>query len=239
MNTFAKRGPGRPPTEGLRERRQEEILDAAARLFAQQGFADADLQILADRLNVGKGTIYRYFPSKETLFLATVERSLKLMREYIAERVDHLPDPLDKIRHGIRSFFRFFAENPHFVELFLIERACFKGRRHSFGTDRETALKPWIEHYRAMMEQGRIRTMPILPMIDAVACLPYGVMFMNFVVGVDHNPEQQAELIADILLRGILTPEEESRQFPPGADGVPTPPTAPTADGASQATGAA
>ena len=54
------------PTDGtLRANRTEQILDAAARLFAKHGFADADTQLLADELGVGKGTIYRYFPSKK------------------------------------------------------------------------------------------------------------------------------------------------------------------------------
>ena len=60
-----KRSPGRPKDEGLQARRTEEILAAAARLFARLGYTDTDTQALADELQVGKGTLYRYFPSKE------------------------------------------------------------------------------------------------------------------------------------------------------------------------------
>jgi AcrR family transcriptional regulator len=38
-----------------------------------QGFATADVQEIANKTGVGKGTIYRYFPSKEELFLAAVD----------------------------------------------------------------------------------------------------------------------------------------------------------------------
>ena len=62
----AKRG--RPPSPQLHERRTEEILAPAARLFAERGFDGADTQELADRVGVGKGTLYRYFPSKQELF---------------------------------------------------------------------------------------------------------------------------------------------------------------------------
>ena len=60
-------------SDGIKVRRQEEILEAAATLFAECGYSDADTQTLADRLGVGKGTIYRYFPSKQELFLAAVD----------------------------------------------------------------------------------------------------------------------------------------------------------------------
>lgn len=218
----AKRGPGRPPSEKLRERRQEEILDAAAHFFAEQGFADADLQVLADRLNVGKGTIYRYFPSKDILFLAAVERSMKLLRAHLDERLVNYPDPVDQIREGIRVFFRFYAENPHFVELFIQERACFREKRKTnFLNFRNEAMKPWHEYYRAMMQEGRVRTMPIIPLVDAVSYIPYGIMFMNFVIGEETDPDQQAELVAEVILRGILTREHQDKLFPPGAQGKP------------------
>src|SRR5262245_65370800 len=83
MPAVAKRGPGRPVDPELTERRRAEILDAAARLFARDGFADADTQVLADELRVGKGTIYRYFRSKRELFLAVADRVMRRLREAV------------------------------------------------------------------------------------------------------------------------------------------------------------
>lgn len=48
--------------------RWEEILEMATQLFADQGFSDAITQVLADRLQIGKGTLYRHFPSKRNSF---------------------------------------------------------------------------------------------------------------------------------------------------------------------------
>src|SRR5262249_57454593 len=62
--------PGRPQDPARRERRREEILEAAARLFAEHGYSETDTQGLADLLQVGKGTLYRYFRTKRELFLA-------------------------------------------------------------------------------------------------------------------------------------------------------------------------
>ena len=48
--------------------REEELLCTATELFAEHGFSDAITQVLAERLQLGKGTIYRHFPSKRAIF---------------------------------------------------------------------------------------------------------------------------------------------------------------------------
>ena len=74
MKLPAKR-PGRPKDEGLAARRCKEILDVAARLFAARGYQNTDVQVVADELGVGKGTVYRYFPSKRELFLGFLRQT--------------------------------------------------------------------------------------------------------------------------------------------------------------------
>ena len=76
MTAAPKRTRGRPRDEGRHEARHEAILVAAARLFARHGYAGLDLQVLADEIGIGKGTIYRYFASKREAdeFLGQCER---------------------------------------------------------------------------------------------------------------------------------------------------------------------
>src|SRR5437867_4688042 len=82
MKNLVEKKVRRPTGDALWVSRQEEILEAAARLFAQHGYADTDTQLLADELGVGKGTLYRYFASKQDLFLAAVDR---VMRELLQQ----------------------------------------------------------------------------------------------------------------------------------------------------------
>src|SRR5262249_60516663 len=67
--------------------RREEILVTATALFAEQGFSDAVTQALAERLGVGKGTIYRHFPSKRALFLAATDRVMRKLQECVSANV--------------------------------------------------------------------------------------------------------------------------------------------------------
>ena len=77
MKSITAKKPRKPASEALWAIRREEILDAAARLFARHGYPETDTQLLADELGVGKGTLYRYFASKEELFFAAVDRAME------------------------------------------------------------------------------------------------------------------------------------------------------------------
>ena len=92
----------RSPTVAARcARRNEEILEAAIRLFAKHGYADADLQVLADELGVGKGTLYRHFGSKQELFLAAADRVMQMLFKHIDAASEGIEDPLDRIERAI------------------------------------------------------------------------------------------------------------------------------------------
>ncbi|HEY8518143.1 MAG TPA: TetR/AcrR family transcriptional regulator [Candidatus Binatia bacterium] len=58
------------------DEKRDEILAAAEKEFARRDFHEVLMDDVAARAGVGKGTLYRYFPTKEELFLATVLRGL-------------------------------------------------------------------------------------------------------------------------------------------------------------------
>ena len=95
---------GRPRDQDLVSRRHEEILEVATKLFARHGYQGTDVQTVADILEVGKGTIYRYFPSKEKLFLASVDRGMRLLSERIDEEVADIGDPLRQFVRAVHAY---------------------------------------------------------------------------------------------------------------------------------------
>jgi AcrR family transcriptional regulator len=206
--TVAKKSP-RAADSALWASRREQILDAAATLFAQYGYADTDTQQLAETLGVGKGTLYRYFPSKEELFLAAVDRVMCRLREAIDGAVETAPDPLEKIASAIRTYLAFFAEHPDFVELLIQERAQFKDRKKpTYFQHREANVESWKALYRALIAEGRIRTMPVERITDVLSDLVYGTMFTNYFNGHCKPCAEQAREILDVVFHGILSDAE-------------------------------
>ncbi len=76
------------------EERQEIILKAALEVFSERGFAAARLDDVAQRAGVAKGTLYLYFPDKETLFermLQSVAAPALALLAHLAEAGDVPP----------------------------------------------------------------------------------------------------------------------------------------------------
>jgi AcrR family transcriptional regulator len=59
--------------EVVSEFRCNEILDAARKIFAKKGFADATMDEIAATCGLAKGTLYLYFKSKRDVYLRTLQ----------------------------------------------------------------------------------------------------------------------------------------------------------------------
>ncbi|HKM82440.1 MAG TPA: TetR/AcrR family transcriptional regulator [Candidatus Acidoferrum sp.] len=72
-----------------RERRsielRERIFRAALDLFAKQGFAETTVEDITNAADVGKGTFFNYFPSKDHILLAFAEMQLAKLRLAVEE----------------------------------------------------------------------------------------------------------------------------------------------------------
>lgn len=204
-----KPGPGRPRDEELTARRHAEILDAAAVIFADHGYRQTDVQAIADALGIAKGTIYRYFPSKEGLFLAAVDRGMHRLSERVNQMADEAYDPLEQIRRGVRAYLAFFDANPTIAELLIQERAEFKDRKKpTYFEHRDANIDRWRRLVRQLIDEGRVRPVPVNRVIDAISDMLYGTMFTNLFSGRRRSFESQARDRLDIVFHGILLKDE-------------------------------
>lgn len=75
------------------------VLDAAAKLFAERGFAGATLRDIADTLGMSRPGLYYHFPNKEALLEAIVEEvTLSSMKNMQNAAQQALENPLDALR---------------------------------------------------------------------------------------------------------------------------------------------
>jgi AcrR family transcriptional regulator len=93
-----------PIQQQLIAARKNQILDAAAIVFAEKGFHPTTIRDIAKQAGIADGTIYNYFQSKPALLMGIFER----MREtIIQENMPPAPDELD-----FRTFVRLFIAQP-------------------------------------------------------------------------------------------------------------------------------
>lgn len=91
--------PTRKPRRRRKEARPQEIIAAGLAEFAERGFAATRLEDVAARAGIVKGTIYRYFDSKETLFEAALSSGIGPVFEVLPDIVaDYEGSTFDLIR---------------------------------------------------------------------------------------------------------------------------------------------
>ncbi len=101
-------------------KRRVQLLDAASRLFAAQGYHGTTVGDICDSLGVGKGVFYWYFESKEALFSEILQVSLLELRRAQERAIEAVDDPVARIEQGIRASIDFFRRAPGFLELIRI-----------------------------------------------------------------------------------------------------------------------
>ena len=79
------------------------ILEMATQLFTRFGFAKTSLDEIAAAAQIAKGTVYYYFPSKEDLFIASIEVKT---REYFTMLRQHL-NATEGFEEKLTEFLRF------------------------------------------------------------------------------------------------------------------------------------
>lgn len=184
ISTPTVRKPGRPRDESLARRRRAEILHAASEVFAEHGYADTDLELVAEKLEVSRGTIYRYFPSKQELFFATVDNEISALRRSVVAAVEQAPEPMNQMLAGVQAYLSFFDDHPQAVELIMQERAQFKHRKQpTYFQHRDMTMGHWRKLVEEMMGLGYMRDMPPDRVINLLNNMLYGTIFTNFFRG--------------------------------------------------------
>lgn len=201
------RGPGRPPDPELAAERRRTILDTATRHFAAHGFRETDVQHIADALGVGKGTIYRYFPSKEALFLAAVDQGMQQLKAAVDAAADRADSPLGRVEAAIEAYLTFFDQHPELIELLIQERCHFRDRAQpTYFVHYDANIRPWQDLLRQLIEDGVVRQVPVERITDVISDLLYGTIFTNHFAGRRKSLASQCKDVLDILHHGILAP---------------------------------
>jgi len=191
-------------------RRSDEILSAAVELFAKQGFAATEVQQIADRAGVGKGTVYRHFVNKEKLFLAAADLGLRQLKDAINHIADPQAVPLDRLRGGVVAFLKFFREHPEFVELMIQERAHFRDRESPtfFGRKDDEMTCRWRDDFTDLIAGRVLRPLPVEHLMDFIEQSLFGAVLVHFLGKRDPATAADGNRVADLILQGIALPQE-------------------------------
>ncbi|HVU67637.1 MAG TPA: helix-turn-helix domain-containing protein [Ktedonobacteraceae bacterium] len=142
-----------------REEREKRILDAAIELLQKWGYRKTTLEDIAREAGVAKGTIYLYWPTREKLFMAIIEREQGKLMQEIARRMEGDPEGITLIglvKHSILAT----LETPVMRALILQDTDFLGGLfiREFNAANAEAQLAGYIAILQRLREIGLIRT---------------------------------------------------------------------------------
>jgi TetR/AcrR family fatty acid metabolism transcriptional regulator len=103
-----------PRPRGSRDR----ILEASRQVFFRDGFMAANLDEVARRAGVAKGTLYRYFDSKADLYVAVLANKGDEFERRMRATVDPSQSSADQIRATARFYFDHWTQNREYFQIF-------------------------------------------------------------------------------------------------------------------------
>jgi len=104
--------------ERERTERRETIIDAAEEVINDKGFDAATVDEIAERAELGKGTLYLYVKSKASIYLAISERGSKILNSEMAKIITLDLTGLEMLRKLGEKYLKFIQANPIYFNAF-------------------------------------------------------------------------------------------------------------------------
>ncbi len=101
--------------------KRERILDAAVRVFAQEGFYNAKVSQIAHAAGVADGTIYLYFKSKDDLLISLFEDRMEVVNQNLRDALKRGANAVERLRSVVRLHLDLIEKNRPMAEVICVE----------------------------------------------------------------------------------------------------------------------
>lgn len=102
---------------------QQKILDAAIDVFAQKGYHDTRVDEIVDASKTSKGAVYFYFPSKQDIFLAIVDKFANLLAGRLEKAMSEQAHGVERVSLALSICLNTFEQYRSLAKVFLVQAA--------------------------------------------------------------------------------------------------------------------
>jgi AcrR family transcriptional regulator len=187
--------------EEYAEARREQILEAALKVFSNGGFAETTMDAVAEVVGVSKASVYNYFPTKDALLQALVQRS-SLLPELpeLVEGIRDLP-PERAIPTLVRRIWPRLRERRELARVLVREVQSFPDRARVYSERvRMPAFRVFADYLQARMDRGELA--PCDPIASA-QCL-FGMLW-SFLLSQELMGERELHPVSDEEVVAVIS----------------------------------
>jgi AcrR family transcriptional regulator len=185
--------------ERRKQRTRDELFAAATRVLAEKGLHATKIADIAAAADVGVGTFYLHFDTKESLYDALVEDAVTRLKAAVDAARAGADDPVEESRLAIRAFCRFARDNREVFKLVFGPTAS----RHDVVRRAQALFAHDIEQ---TIRDGIARGVfgKVAPDIAAQALVGMSTQLLAWWTEHEATPvEQLEETIVTLTLRGL------------------------------------
>jgi AcrR family transcriptional regulator len=205
-----------------RERIRDDLLDAGRELFARYGLEKTTVAELTDAVGIGTSTFYRFFDSKEDLYVAVLEAEGEAVaRRLEGAGLDEVDDPREAVERFLTLLLEEVEANP-LVRRLVVEPGTRERLRRSRpeaerAADREADVRFVRSLLDPFVEAGRVRGDDPELVANAVAAVPYLALHREE-IGEERYPEVM-RFVVETFARGLAADGDGEDGDDGGADG--------------------
>lgn len=197
------------------EQTRNQIVEAAHRLFLQQGYHGTSMREISREAKIALGGIYNHFPTKEAIFEAVFFTYHPYNQIYPAvkqARQDSIEIMLKDIAHFLIEGLN---QHPDFLNLFFIDFVEFQAANTSKLLQKQLPFLTEVSTRAVQVAGSRLRPLPPLILTRSF----FGLFFSYFITGLILRAtpglplevnENAFDHFMDIYLHGILVEEKEA-----------------------------
>jgi AcrR family transcriptional regulator len=206
--------------EREKERRKEEILDAAQRVFVEKGLTTATVDDIAVAAELSKGTLYLYFESKEDIYLAIMMRGLRLLHSMFDEIISQETSIVKILYRMEKAYTEFFNTQRHYFRMLNsahrpnVHKEVSEAMRRAYAAESKKNWEQIIDLFNRGVREKKVRN-DISPVEMAVIIWSNATSLMT---RIDREGEiwkkernidltQTLEASFHLLMDAILTPD--------------------------------
>lgn len=190
----------------LVEVRRSQIVRAAVKLFAEQGYHDTTVAQIARDAGISAGLVYQYFREKDDLLLMSLQLVLDTYEHEIPPRLAGVEHPVERLCTALRGYCTIVDELRDVTLLAYRSTKSLRADRRALIKQAETRTNQLIEDcIAACIESGQMRPVNehLLACTQALYC--HGWALKHWAFRADYSVERYVDEGLKLLVEPLLT----------------------------------
>ncbi len=190
------------------------IFKSALKVFSEEGYHNATMDKIAEYSDVGKGTVYRYFSSKEVLINQLLMEKFQEIVDRFSSIYSTETDILEQIREMIEFWIDFISKNHDLYRLIQSEAMVQGPEGRVMFYDYLISHLPMLkERIVAMNREKKLKTTNFYTVFYGVLGFIDGVVHKWFRCGMDYELKEEIPVILEVLFNGFVGETASKERF--------------------------